>query len=151
MMSASPAVQQLLRGGSYLSLPAGRAIRNFRGIRSFLWRPALHGVPDCQEVQEGPEGLGYCCGTCCWGFDSITSWPESFVLQQQGEEKARTLQTTSWKPRGRDFKIHVRRGKMCSTYLGLTVRKPVWQWIASCSEEQSRPGCRQAGFKIGKQ
>lgn len=56
-----------------LSLPAGRAIRNFRGIRSFLWRPALHGVLDCQEVQEGPEGLGYCCGTCCWGFDSITS------------------------------------------------------------------------------
>lgn len=40
---------------------------------------------------------------------------------------------------------------MCSTYLGLTVRKPVWQWIASCSEEQSRPGRRQAGFKIGKQ
>lgn len=55
-----------------LSLPAGRVNLDFLGNRSFLWGPALRGVPACLGIREAPEGRGYCCGTCRWGSGSVT-------------------------------------------------------------------------------
>lgn len=42
----------------------------------------------------------------------------------------------------------VSKWKNWTTYRLLAARKLVWQWIASCSEERSRPGFREEGFQL---
>lgn len=149
-----------MRTVSYLSLPAGRVNLDFRGNRSFLRYPALRGVPACPEIRQALEGPGRCCGTRRWGFGSVTCWHESFVLQKQRRKRTvRGRLTVSWKTRvcsesgcwtaPQMFQNGV-QGEKFTTYRLLAARKLVWRWSASCSEEQSRPECKEEGCEMNR-
>lgn len=114
---------------SYLFLLADRVDRDFLGIRFFLLLPVLHWDLVCQEVQEALEGLGCCCGNFRWGSGSVMCWRDPFDLQQR--MRRRSVRTNKWR------RVQCQRRK--DTHRWRAVHTLVWRWIASCSEERSRP------------